>query len=68
MRCTDCHLAIPFYDEDITVHVVYSDERGTQRHCQHKPFDESDPAILAILGSQDCLAKWLSKQRGEVSH
>jgi len=62
MRCTECHLAIPFYDEDVTVHVVYSDERGIEKRCHHHPFEEDDPAIIAILGSQVCATKWLSKQ------
>ena len=68
MRCTECYLAIPFYDEDITVHVVYSDGRGTEKHCQHNPFDEDDTAIVAVLGSQDCATKWLGKQRQRSSN
>ena len=67
MICTECNLAIPFYDEDVTVHVVYSDERGTERHCQHNPFGETDPAIVAILGSGDCAKKWKAKQPKEVT-
>lgn len=62
MRCTECHLAIAFYDEDVTVRVVYSDGRGIEKHCQHSPFEEDDPAILAILGSKDCVEKWLRKR------
>lgn len=63
MRCSECHLAIPFYDEDITVRVVYSDGRGIEKHCfDHMPFDEADPAITAILGSRECAVKWLSKE------
>ena len=63
MRCTECNLAIDFYGEDITVHVVYSDGRGIEKRCHHHPFEEDDPAIIAILGSQDCAEKWISKQR-----
>lgn len=51
MRCAECHLAIPFYDEDITIHVVYSDGRPIRRLCHHVDFDETDPAIVALLGS-----------------
>lgn len=60
MKCTECGEAIPFFEEDITVHVVYSDGRGIERHCHHSPFDEADPTILAVLGSQDCVRKWLN--------
>ncbi len=59
MTCTECNEAIPFYDEDVTVRVVYSDGRGIEKHCHHSPFDETDPYILAVLGSQDCAQKWL---------
>jgi hypothetical protein len=60
MRCTECLEEIPFYAEDITVRVVYSDGRGIEKHCHHTMFDESDPAIIAVLGSQDCLLRWLN--------
>lgn len=63
MRCAECHLAIPFYDEDITIHVVYSDGRPIRRLCHHVDFDETDPAIVAFLGSQDCAEKCLSKNQ-----
>jgi hypothetical protein len=62
MRCAECHLAIDFYGEDITVRVVYSDERGIEKHCQHSPFNEDDSAILAVLGSAVCTQKWLRKR------
>lgn len=61
MRCAECHLAISFYDEDITIHVVYSDGRPIRRLRHHVDFDETDSAIIALLGSQDCARKWLSK-------
>lgn len=60
MKCTECNEAIPFFEEDVTVRVVYSDGRGIEKHCHHNPFDETDPAILAILGSQDCTQRWLN--------
>ena len=64
MKCTECNDAIPFEQEDVTVRVVYSDGRGIEKHCHHNPFDEDDPAILAILGSHECVTRWLSKQGG----
>lgn len=60
MKCTECDEVIPFYEEDVTVRVVYSDERGTEQHCHHNPFDESDKAIVAILGSRTCYDRWLA--------
>jgi hypothetical protein len=62
MKCTECNEPIPFYEEDVTVRVVYSDGRGIERHCHHGPFDETDPAVMAVLGSQDCLQRWLNKR------
>lgn len=62
MKCTECSEAIPFYEEDVTVHVVYADGRGITKHCHHNPFNEADPAILAILGSQHCVQKWLNSR------
>lgn len=61
MKCTECDEAIPF-EEDVSVHVAYSDGRGVQRHCKHNPFDETDPAILAVLGSHECLDRWQRQQ------
>ena len=60
MKCTECDEIILFYEEDVTVSVVYSDGRGIEKHCHHNPFDESDEAILAIFGSRDCLNRWLT--------
>lgn len=73
MKCTECNEVIPFLEEDITVRVVYSDGRGIERHCHHNPFDETDPAILAILGSVDCVQRWLNgrankAQQARVPH
>lgn len=63
MKCTECNEPIPFVEEDVTVYVIYSGHPPViERHCHHNPFDEKDPAILAILGSQDCVGKWLSTQ------
>lgn len=61
MICTECNEVIPFED-DVTVRVVYSDGRGVESHCKHNPFDESDPAIIAILGSKDCFNQWTRQQ------
>lgn len=68
MKCTVCDGPIPFYEEDVTVNVVYSDERGTMRHCHHNPFNEEDAAILAILGSSECLDRWNRQQIMEQSN
>lgn len=62
MTCTECKEVIDF-ESDQRVVVVYSDERKFEEHCHHDPFDEADPAILAILGSQECLEKWWAKQQ-----
>lgn len=62
MTCTECNQPIPFHEEHIKVTVIYSDDRGEQQHCPHDPFNEKDPAIVAILGSRDCAEKWHSKQ------
>jgi hypothetical protein len=57
----------PFQEEDITIHAVYSDGR-IRRVCRHvATFDEKDPAIVAILGSEDCYKKWLAKQPKEAT-
>lgn len=68
MTCTECNETIPFHEEHIKVRVAYSDERGVEEHCPHNPFDEQDPAIVAILGSRDCAEKWLSKQGDAYVH
>jgi hypothetical protein len=61
MTCTECNESILFQEEDITVHAVYSDGR-IRRVCHHvASFDETDPTIIAILGSEDCAEKWLEK-------
>lgn len=52
MTCTECGDIIPFIEEDVTVRVVYDDGRGIEAHCHHSPFNENDPAIVAILGSR----------------
>ena len=67
MKCTECNEPIPFFDEDITVSVVYSDGRGIERNCHYSPFEESDPMIVAVLGSLDCLQKWTARDGQQVS-
>ena len=32
MICTECNEPIPFYEQDVTVRVVYSDNRGVQNN------------------------------------
>jgi hypothetical protein len=33
-----------------------------ERRCHHHPFDEKDAAIIAILGSRDCLDRYLRRE------
>lgn len=61
MICTECNEAIPFFEEDITVHVVFNDGRVEAR-CHHRPFDENDADIVAILGSRDCYQRYVQTQ------
>jgi hypothetical protein len=37
--------------------------RGIEAHCHHNPFDETDPALVAILGSRECADRWITAQR-----
>lgn len=60
MICTECNQAIPFYEEDITVHVVFKDGHVEHR-CHHRPFDDKDAGILAILGSRDCFERYAQR-------
>jgi hypothetical protein len=63
MKCTECDEPIRFVEEDGTVFVIYSGNPPViEQHCHHNPFDETDPTILAILGSEDCTRKWLSTE------
>lgn len=55
--CTQCKEPIPFEAEDVEVAVVYRDGR-TVSHCHHRPFDQNDPNIVAILGSRKCAQQW----------
>ena len=64
MRCTQCHLAIDFWGEHVTVTVLYRDGHR-EKHCQHDPFDENDPNIVAIFGSRSCAAEWQERQPQE---
>jgi hypothetical protein len=61
MICTECKDLIPFYEEDVTVHVVFKDGHVEAR-CHHRPFDENDPDIAAILGSRNCLERYEQRQ------
>lgn len=62
MKCTECNESIAFQEEDITIRAVYSDGR-IRLVCRHVPsFDETDPSIIAILGSLDCYERWISKR------
>lgn len=60
MTCTECEEAIPFYEEDVTVRVVFRDGHVEER-CQHRPFDENDAGITAILGSRDCFLRYAQR-------
>ena len=60
MICTQCKDPIPFED-DISVRVVRKDG-SFEQHCKHNPFDETDPSIVAILGSVDCYERWRKEQ------
>lgn len=60
MICTECGDVIKF-DEDVTVSVVFRDGH-VEKRCHHNPFNENDPMIVAILGSQDCYQRWVQTQ------
>lgn len=61
MICTECKDTIPFYEEDVTVRVVFKDGHVEPR-CHHRPFDENDPGIVAILGSLACFERYTQRQ------
>jgi hypothetical protein len=65
MICAVCKDPIPFFDEHVVVKVVYEDGR-VNVHCQHRPFDESDPAIIAVIGSQDCYDRFLDELINQI--
>lgn len=59
MICTQCDAEIPFTVEDVTVWVVWADGRFELR-CHHNPFDQTDPTVVAILGSKTCAEQWFA--------
>jgi len=61
MICTECKGVIPFYEEDATVHVVFTDGHVEAR-CHHRPFDENDASVVAVLGSRDCFERYTQRQ------
>jgi len=67
MRCTNCNLEVAPHS---TLLVVYKHPDGVlfSWKCEHFPFDETDPNIMAILSSADCSLDWFIDWQMQVLH